>query len=227
MNAMRTALWLTIAPAIACGSATASGSADGGSPKDNDDAALDAAGADNSSNEISASANPDASDANVGTACVGSSTDGAPLSCAATTAVAPAVNSSCTDVLPPMVGGAISDGRYALTSEAFYGCQDGGVLASGFPPTRRTPRRRATSAKLRRSARALATSSPRSTCSPRTLNAPLDPTLPLDLASPGNSLEKLKGDRAGSYSIRINDQWRIIFAFEKGQASAVRIADYH
>jgi proteic killer suppression protein len=49
----------------------------------------------------------------------------------------------------------------------------------------------------------------------------------LDLASPGNSLEKLKGDLAGSYSIRINDQWRIIFTFEKGQASAVRIADYH
>lgn len=48
-----------------------------------------------------------------------------------------------------------------------------------------------------------------------------------DLASPGNNLEKLKGTLAGSYSIRINDQWRIVFAFENGQASGVRIADYH
>jgi proteic killer suppression protein len=48
-----------------------------------------------------------------------------------------------------------------------------------------------------------------------------------DLASPGNSLEKLKGSLAGSYSIRINDQWRVVFAFENGQASAVQIADYH
>ncbi len=49
----------------------------------------------------------------------------------------------------------------------------------------------------------------------------------VDLASPGNSLEKLKGSLAGLYSIRINDQWRIVFAFDKGQASGVRIADYH
>jgi proteic killer suppression protein len=48
-----------------------------------------------------------------------------------------------------------------------------------------------------------------------------------DLASPGNNLEKLKGNLAGSFSIRINDQWRIVFTFEKGQASHVRIADYH
>jgi proteic killer suppression protein len=48
-----------------------------------------------------------------------------------------------------------------------------------------------------------------------------------DLASPGNNLEKLKGNLAGSHSIRINDQWRIVFAFENGQASGVQIADYH
>jgi len=48
-----------------------------------------------------------------------------------------------------------------------------------------------------------------------------------DLASPGNNLEKLKGDLAGSYSIRVNAQWRIVFAFENGQASGVKIADYH
>jgi proteic killer suppression protein len=48
-----------------------------------------------------------------------------------------------------------------------------------------------------------------------------------DLASPGNNLEKLKGNFAGSYSIRINDQWRIVFVFENAQASSVRITDYH
>jgi proteic killer suppression protein len=48
-----------------------------------------------------------------------------------------------------------------------------------------------------------------------------------DLSSPGNNLEKLKGNLAGLYSIRINDQWRIVFAFESSQASAVQIRDYH
>jgi proteic killer suppression protein len=44
---------------------------------------------------------------------------------------------------------------------------------------------------------------------------------------PGNRLEKLKGDRAGQYSIRINDQWRICFRWEQGEAVGVEIADYH
>ncbi len=44
---------------------------------------------------------------------------------------------------------------------------------------------------------------------------------------PANRLEKLKGDRKEFYSIRINDQWRIIFKWEKGNASEVRIIDYH
>ena len=48
-----------------------------------------------------------------------------------------------------------------------------------------------------------------------------------DLASPGNNLDKLMGDLAGSYSVRVNDQWRIVFVFKNGQASGVRIADYH
>ena len=47
------------------------------------------------------------------------------------------------------------------------------------------------------------------------------------LAPPGNKLEKLKGDLHGRYSIRINDQFRLIFAFSKGAASKVQIADYH
>lgn len=57
----------------------------------------------------------------------------------------------------------------------------------------------------------------------------------LDLASiiedmrapPGNRLETLKGDRAGQWSVRINDQWRICFRFESGNALDVEIVDYH
>ncbi len=49
-----------------------------------------------------------------------------------------------------------------------------------------------------------------------------------DLAiPPGNRLEKLKGNLAGLYSIRVNEQFRIIFRFGAGNASDVRITDYH
>lgn len=44
---------------------------------------------------------------------------------------------------------------------------------------------------------------------------------------PGNRLEKLVGDRAGHYSVRINDQWRICFRWHAGEAHDVEIADYH
>ncbi len=44
---------------------------------------------------------------------------------------------------------------------------------------------------------------------------------------PNNRLEALKGDRAGQYSIRVNDQWRICFRFADGEASDVEIVDYH
>ena len=44
---------------------------------------------------------------------------------------------------------------------------------------------------------------------------------------PGNRLEKLRGDRKGQYSIRINDQWRVCFRWEDGDAYDVEIADYH
>lgn len=44
---------------------------------------------------------------------------------------------------------------------------------------------------------------------------------------PGNRLEALKGNRAGYYSIRINDQFRICFRFENGDAFEVEIVDYH
>ena len=49
-----------------------------------------------------------------------------------------------------------------------------------------------------------------------------------DLRSPpGNRLERLSGDRVGQYSIRINDQWRICFLWEGGDAHEVEICDYH
>jgi proteic killer suppression protein len=49
-----------------------------------------------------------------------------------------------------------------------------------------------------------------------------------DLRSPpGNRLEKLLGDREGQYSIRINQQWRICFAWSNGGADDVEIVDYH
>ena len=50
----------------------------------------------------------------------------------------------------------------------------------------------------------------------------------IDLRSPpGNRLERLAGDRRGHYSIRINDQWRVCFVWEGGDASEVEICDYH
>ncbi len=49
-----------------------------------------------------------------------------------------------------------------------------------------------------------------------------------DLAiPPSNRLEKLKGDLKDYHSIRINDQWRVIFRWIRGEAHEVRIVDYH
>lgn len=44
---------------------------------------------------------------------------------------------------------------------------------------------------------------------------------------PANRLERLRGDRAGQYSIRINDQWRVCFRWEAGEVYDVEIVDYH
>lgn len=50
----------------------------------------------------------------------------------------------------------------------------------------------------------------------------------LDLRSPpGNRLELLRGDLAGFHSIRVNDQWRLIFRWANGQAEDVQLTDYH
>jgi proteic killer suppression protein len=49
-----------------------------------------------------------------------------------------------------------------------------------------------------------------------------------DLRLPlSNRLEALRGDRAGQWSIRINDQWRLCFRFQNGDAFEVEITDYH
>ena len=44
---------------------------------------------------------------------------------------------------------------------------------------------------------------------------------------PGNRLEALSGDREGQHSIRINDQWRVCFVWDGGDARQVEIVDYH
>lgn len=46
-------------------------------------------------------------------------------------------------------------------------------------------------------------------------------------APPGNRLEALRGRWKGFYSIRINDQWRLVFRFERGNARNVAVVDYH
>ena len=49
-----------------------------------------------------------------------------------------------------------------------------------------------------------------------------------DLAAlPGNRFERLKDDRKGQYSIRINDRWRICFLWRNANAEQVEIVDYH
>ena len=44
---------------------------------------------------------------------------------------------------------------------------------------------------------------------------------------PGNHLEALRGSLKGFHSIRINDQWRVVFRWKDGNASGVRVVDYH
>jgi proteic killer suppression protein len=49
-----------------------------------------------------------------------------------------------------------------------------------------------------------------------------------DLVVPaGNRLERLKGDQAGRHSIRVNEQYRVTFRWENGNAHQVRVEDYH
>jgi proteic killer suppression protein len=52
-------------------------------------------------------------------------------------------------------------------------------------------------------------------------------TLEFLRSPPGNRLEPLKGDRAEQYSIRINEQWRLCFRWQEGNAWDVEIVDYH
>ena len=47
------------------------------------------------------------------------------------------------------------------------------------------------------------------------------------MVPPSNRLEKLSGDRKGSYSIRVNSQWRICFKWEASNAYQVEVVDYH
>ena len=70
---------------------------------------------------------------------------------------------------------------------------------------------------------------------PTTQRAALRKLLILDAAEtledmkipPGNRLEKLRGDRSGQHSIRVNQQWRICFRWTKAGPDDVQIVDYH
>ncbi|MBI4664941.1 MAG: type II toxin-antitoxin system RelE/ParE family toxin [Nitrospinae bacterium] len=53
------------------------------------------------------------------------------------------------------------------------------------------------------------------------------PSVEFLLIPPSNRLEKLRGDRRGYWSLRINDQWRIVFQWEGDDAVNVEILDYH
>ena len=57
----------------------------------------------------------------------------------------------------------------------------------------------------------------------------LDAAVTLDdlRVPPGNRLEKLRGDRRGQHSIRLNDQWRVCFRWAGADAHDVEIVDYH
>ena len=59
--------------------------------------------------------------------------------------------------------------------------------------------------------------------------AMLDAAKTLDFmrSPPGNRLEALKGDRAGQWSVRINDQWRVCFVWTDAGPDQVEILDYH
>ena len=52
-------------------------------------------------------------------------------------------------------------------------------------------------------------------------------TLEFLKSPPGNRLEKLRGDREGQYSIRVNQQWRLCFRWAAGEAKEVELCDYH
>jgi len=59
--------------------------------------------------------------------------------------------------------------------------------------------------------------------------AMLDAATTIDFlrSPPGNSLERLRRDKAGSWSVRINRQWRLCFRFEGGEVFDIEIVDYH
>jgi toxin HigB-1 len=53
------------------------------------------------------------------------------------------------------------------------------------------------------------------------------PTLAALRSPPGNRLEALRADRAGQFSIRVNDQWRVCFAWTEAGPDRVEVVDYH
>lgn len=50
---------------------------------------------------------------------------------------------------------------------------------------------------------------------------------PTDMGLPGYRLHRLRGDKAGQWSVRVSGNWRVVFRFEDGTAVAVDLVDYH
>ena len=97
--------------------------------------------------------------------------------------------------------------RYVRAVIRSFRCQDTERLAAGYRVRRFAAIERVAQRKL----------------------AQLDAAATLDFlrVPPGNRLEALKGDRAGHYSIRINEQWRLCFRYDLGDAYDAEIVDYH
>jgi len=61
----------------------------------------------------------------------------------------------------------------------------------------------------------------------RLLTALQDASQPADLAHPSFRLHPLKGQRSGQWSMRVSDNWRIVFRFQSGEAVEIDLIDYH
>lgn len=61
----------------------------------------------------------------------------------------------------------------------------------------------------------------------RLLTALQDAATPADLAHPSFRLHRLKGSRMGQWSMRVSQNWRIVFRFESGEAVDIDLIDYH
>lgn len=122
---------------------------------------------------------------------------------------------SAADSKKPKGASATSDGIKGVTRASW-------LEAEGKSDGREAFGRREAKSRTEASDTQLGPGAPAVTRSVHGADALIDLRLP-----PGNRLEKLHGDRAGQYSIRINDQYRICFEWRGGDAHNVEMTDYH